>query len=201
VPLESLSALPAWLIFGVVGGLGASALVGGVFYFGDRLFPPAEQTHSYSYDGTARRRDEIREYLRLIDEPFKENQLINGNQVAFYLPPRDVAITFNVASYFGLQSTDTYVILCEHEMPGHQIGRRLPFEVPTVTVRPPSGNEVEAAFDQLGIDQSATEAEIKKAYRGLVKEVHPDQGGTQAEFTQVQEAYTTALNHAEPATA
>lgn len=46
-------------------------------------------------------------------------------------------------------------------------------------------------YDALGITRDATEAEIKKAYRALVKEFHPDTGnpGDVARFHAIQRAY------------
>jgi len=46
-------------------------------------------------------------------------------------------------------------------------------------------------YDTLGVARDATEAEIKKAYRALVKEVHPDSGnpGDVARFHAIQHAY------------
>lgn len=46
-------------------------------------------------------------------------------------------------------------------------------------------------YDTLGVTRDATEAEIKKAYRALVKEVHPDSGnpGDIARFHAIQHAY------------
>lgn len=45
------------------------------------------------------------------------------------------------------------------------------------------------ALDVLGLSPGASDAEIKDAYRGLVTEVHPDQGGSREEFEEVQQAY------------
>lgn len=44
-------------------------------------------------------------------------------------------------------------------------------------------------FDVLGIDDDADADAIKQAYRNRVKEVHPDRGGTIAEFQLVRRAY------------
>ena len=53
-------------------------------------------------------------------------------------------------------------------------------------------------YDVLGVARGATEAEIKKAYRALVKEVHPDSGtpGDVDRFRALQTAYET-LSHPE----
>jgi hypothetical protein len=46
----------------------------------------------------------------------------------------------------------------------------------------------------LGLSWPCTVAEVKQAYRRLVKQAHPDGGGTQDEFLALQEAYEQALN-------
>lgn len=44
-------------------------------------------------------------------------------------------------------------------------------------------------YDTLGIPRSASQEEIKKAYRKLAMQHHPDRGGDQEKFTEVQKAY------------
>lgn len=48
-------------------------------------------------------------------------------------------------------------------------------------------------YELLGVSRDATEAEIKKAYRALVKEVHPDSGnpGDVERFREIRKAYET----------
>lgn len=41
----------------------------------------------------------------------------------------------------------------------------------------------------LGLEQNASRAAIKQAYRRRVLETHPDKGGKESEFRIVQEAY------------
>lgn len=43
----------------------------------------------------------------------------------------------------------------------------------------------------LGIDKNASQSDIKKAYRKLVLEAHPDKGGDKELFQQIQNAYET----------
>lgn len=44
-------------------------------------------------------------------------------------------------------------------------------------------------YDRLGLSPFTTQAEIKAAYRKLVKSVHPDAGGGADEFAKIQQAY------------
>jgi molecular chaperone DnaJ len=44
-------------------------------------------------------------------------------------------------------------------------------------------------YDTLGVAKNASADEIKKAYRKLAREHHPDQGGDEAKFKEIQGAY------------
>ena len=45
-------------------------------------------------------------------------------------------------------------------------------------------------YEALGVDKTANKSEIKKAYRELALENHPDRGGTEERFKQINEAYS-----------
>lgn len=50
--------------------------------------------------------------------------------------------------------------------------------------------EIEQAYRILGVPKGAPEAEVRTTYRRLAKELHPDGGGSAAEFRLIEEAFT-----------
>jgi len=234
-----------WLVTGIVMGGVAVVLVAGVFLASQRLFPDPRNRERQSEDdhGENRRRAEIRYYLEAIGEPYEEDVEVAGHSVAFFLPDRDVVVTFDARAFLELRDTDYESVLCEHEMPGTHLGDRLPFETPTIGVDgedrrgdAPGGatgagdrnrrtaregtdgdehrrqaragarggssqrlthEEVAASFAALGLPVTASEQEVKEAYRRRAKEIHPDHGGDEEAFRNLQEAYDAARNHAE----
>jgi hypothetical protein len=194
---EWLTLLPPWLLAGVSMGVVVALLVAGIFVAGDRLFPSPPTDRRRRIDGTDRRRAEIRQYLGSIGERYVEDATVHEDTVAFYLPERRVAITFDPQAYFRIERAGTDAVLCEHEMPGSQLGRRLPFDVPEVPDASASDASVSAAFSQLGLRPTADAEAVRAAYRRRVKDVHPDQGGDSEAFRRLRDAYTTAKEHAD----
>jgi DnaJ-domain-containing protein 1 len=185
--------VPHWVVLGVGIGLTASLCAACLFYVGTRWFP-GETTTATREAGDDRRRMEIRDYLDAIDEPYAEDHPIEDVTVAFYLPGRDVAITFDPRAFYRLERAPTEAVLVEHELPGVHLGSRLPFETPEVDFGTDEA-EIEpydAAFEVLGVPADASEDQVRRAYRRRAKETHPDQGGDEAEFRRVREAYTAA---------
>jgi hypothetical protein len=190
---------PEWLVLGLVLGVAGSLVVAALFVLANRVFPAERPNRQATDGGEMRRRAELREYLAAIDEQFAENHFVEGQHVAFYLPKRDVAITFDARAYYRIERSPTVPVLVEHEMPGAYLGARLPFETPEVDLGPDPEDEPHPtvqAFDELGLTQNASLDDVKAAYRERVKEVHPDHGGNEDEFKRVREAYTTAKQHA-----
>ena len=208
VVVELLFALPRWLYLGVAAGAVMSLCVVVTFLVGGRVFfdgeTDADDRDRHSERSTeAIRRAEIREYLDRIDERFVENADVDGNRVAFFLPTRDVAVTFDARTFLALEATPTHAILAEHEMPGVALGNRLPFETPEPSVDDDPTDDpderlppADAAYRVLGLPSGADAEAVRCAYRRRVKEVHPDHGGDEEEFQRVQEAYDTAKRHA-----
>ncbi|MFC4247501.1 J domain-containing protein [Natribaculum luteum] len=199
MPTDVVDAIPPVVLTGLALGAIFTVFAAGLFFVGERLFPNRSPGSERTYSSEDRRRVEIREYLQRIGERFAEDHPIAGESVEFYLPERDVAVTFDAHAFFRIQNaTDTYPILVEHEMPGSHLGRRLPFEVPEVGPDPMDFQErTRLAFEALGLPTTADRDEIKSAYRERVKEVHPDHGGDEESFRRVQEAYVTAKEHAD----
>jgi hypothetical protein len=178
-----------------------TVLVATLFVVAERRYPSPRQRTGRRVSGANRRRTEIREYLAAIGERYAEEHSVAGEAVDFYLPERDVAITFDAAAFFRIQRTETHPILFEHEMPGHHLGRRLPFETPAVSLGENDGGSdpaetIRSSFRSLGVSLGASGEEVRRAYRDRVKEVHPDHGGDEKEFRRLREAYVTAKEHA-----
>jgi hypothetical protein len=174
---------------------GVTVVGAALFVVGERLFPTEPVAGASQRSGEWKRRREIREYLRAIGEPFAEDHFVAGRHVAFYLPQRDVAITFDAPAYFRIRNSETFAVLAEHEMPGAALGGRLPFDTPDpeeLFEDPDEEQTVEDAFETLGVSRGASDAELKSAYRERVKEAHPDHGGDKEAFEQVREAYAAA---------
>ncbi|QHS17282.1 J domain-containing protein [haloarchaeon 3A1-DGR] len=217
--VDTLPPLPAWLLIGIGVGTLATGGVVALFYFGDRLLPAGADAAAAgaSIDGDARRRTEIRSYLSAIDERFREDHSVDGDPVDFYLPDREVAITFDAQQFFRLERAGIAAVLCEHELPGRGLGDRLPFDTPETesasesargragggfgtegafgTADKPGADPVAAAFAELELPRSTDEDAVKRAYRERVKDVHPDQGGDEEAFRRVREAYATATEY------
>ena len=208
VVVELLFALPRWLYLGVAAGAVMSLCIVVTFLVGGRVFfdgeTDADDRDRHSERSTeAIRRAEIREYLDRIDERFVENADVNGNRVAFFLPTRDVAVTFDARTFLALEATPTHAILAEHEMPGVALGNRLPFETPEPSVDDDPADDpderlppADAAYRVLGLPSGADAEAVRRAYRRRVKQAHPDHGGDEEEFRRVQEAYDTARRYA-----
>jgi hypothetical protein len=188
-----------WLVAGLLLGGALSVLVGAAFVVGQRLYPDATQAANRRTSGEARRRTEIREFFDAIGEPYVENRSIAGQPVAFYLPERDVAITFDVEAFFRIRRTGRVAILYEHEMPVGHLAARLPFEVPEITrpSRTDGRDSVRTAFETLEVPVGVGPDRIDEAYRDRIKESHPDHGGDEAEFRRVREAYAVAKEYAD----
>jgi len=195
---EWVQLVPPWLLAGAAMGAVTVVLVAGIFVVGGRLFPSPPTERGPRVDGTDRRRAEIRRYLGSIGERYVEDAAVHDDTVAFYLPDRKVAITFDPQAYFRIERAGTDAVLCEHEMPGHQLGRRLPFETPNGGgSAATSSARIGTAFARLGLPPTADADEVKRAYRRQVKNVHPDHGGDSESFKRLQDAYATAKEHAD----
>lgn len=192
-----VSAFPPWLINGILLGLAAAGTVLLIYVVGLRYLDDVPiPTPS---DPNKVRRAEIRAYLAAIGEPAIERAIVAGEEVAFWLPDRDLAITFAAETYFTLEERNIATVLVEHEVPGYQIGARLPFDTPPLHRRTDGvDDDARWASSTLGVEPDADVAEIDAAYRERVLEAHPDRGGSRDELSDVLRAYEV-LTEATPA--
>lgn len=58
----------------------------------------------------------------------------------------------------------------------------------TMNLRSFSGTQ-EDYYKLLGVEKSSSDKDIKKAYKKLTLQHHPDKGGSPEEFKKIQEAY------------
>ncbi|WP_079988859.1 DnaJ domain-containing protein [Halosegnis longus] len=203
---DIVAATPEWVRLGLAAGGVATVAIAGIFIAGVRLFPTEPRQSDRQFDGDGRRRGEIRAYLDSIGERYVEDHAVAEESVAFYLPARDVAITFDPRTFYRLGETQTHPVLVEYEMPSVNLGYRLPFVTPEPErdrdrreqyqreMAESAGDHrpTRDAYETLGVPATASETEIRTAYRNRVKEVHPDHGGDEESFRRVQEAYATA---------
>ena len=49
-------------------------------------------------------------------------------------------------------------------------------------------------YDVLGVNEQSTSADITKAFKDLAKKHHPDRGGDEAKFKEINEAHDTLKN-------
>lgn len=59
-------------------------------------------------------------------------------------------------------------------------------------------NKISNPYEILGIQPGASDTDIKKAYRDLARKAHPDKGGTEEEFKEINEAYTQIMKGEDP---
>lgn len=185
--------LPSWLIDGVLLGLVAAAGVLGVYLIGMRWFDLGQPARD-QYDPDGLRRAEVRAYLIAIGETAVESLEIGGIPTDFWLPKRQVAITFDADAYFRLRDAGVTAVLLEHEVPGDRIGPRLPFETPSLSGSSGQTPGDRWAYETLRVSTGATEEAIDRAYRARIKAVHPDQGGDADELIAVIRAYEHLSN-------
>lgn len=217
--VDTLLALPRWVYVGLAAGAVASVAVAAAFLLAPRAVPDDRAERGTVRSSETRRRREIARYLDAIGEAYETDAEVAARTVAFLLPARDVAVTFDARTYYALEGTPTHPVLVEHEMPGVALGHRLPFETPAPSDGSADGSadvgagpggrdpvdaggssgtvgHAEAAYAVLGLPNGAGEDDVRRAYRTRVKEVHPDHGGDEAEFHRVREAYRTAREDA-----
>ena len=57
---------------------------------------------------------------------------------------------------------------------------------------------MESHYEALGLSPTADEQEVRRAYRALLKDYHPDQGGSRANFLRIKNAYEEIIGEQAP---
>ncbi|MDN6280059.1 MAG: molecular chaperone DjiA [Psychroflexus sp.] len=130
---------------------------------------------------------------------------ISADRICAYLRPRlSYEVRLQVLHFlFNIANADQHVseseaqiikVIAQHLRVGHQ-----DFE----SIKAMFFKSADDAYKILEIEKSATDAEVKKAYRTMAKKFHPDKlqhmdeayrKGAQEKFTKVQEAYEKLQN-------
>lgn len=130
--------VPEWLFIGLAYVAGATVLAIAAFALTDLEAPswllrevPSPGSAAARSAGSWRQRATVRQYLDTIGESFIEDDVVEGVHCAFYLPDRDVAVTFDPGTYQALRTSATFVVFLEGGFSGFDLGERLPFDTPS----------------------------------------------------------------------
>ncbi|WP_028377212.1 TerB family tellurite resistance protein [Leeuwenhoekiella sp. MAR_2009_132] len=146
-------------------------------------------------------KDRANATFRTFNEVIKKRE-INVERICTYLTQRtrrEVRLQI-VHFLFGIAQADGTVSTSEvnqiSQIAGYLMLSRGEFE----SIKAMFFKNAESAYKILEIEKSATDAEVKKAYRNMAKKYHPDKlqhmdeayrQGAEEKFTKVQEAYET----------
>ena len=146
-------------------------------------------------------KDRANATFRTFNEVIKKRE-INVQRICTYLTQRTrrevrlqiVHFLFSIAQADGTVSTSEVEQISQ--IAGYLLLSRGEFE----SIKAMFFKNAESAYKILEIEKSATDAEVKKAYREMAKKYHPDKlqhmdeayrQGAEEKFTKVQEAYET----------
>ena len=156
-PLAPFAGVPDWFLLGLLLGAAFTVIVATAFLVGELLVDDSTTGSDGDHvDGERLRNERIRRYLEAIDERYVEGHGIEGHDVAFFLPDRGVAVTFDPRAFFALADTDVRAILCEDEMPAEHLGSRLPFETPSSGLQSERSSKIRSErFSGVGAERSS----------------------------------------------
>jgi DnaJ-domain-containing protein 1 len=124
-------------------------------------------------------------------KPNQVYKVLETNEV-FVIEPSDEE-TFSVDPV----SKDVFIIDSDQSEQGETFTMNTPQEN-GVEFAPDSSYsfviEPEKEYKILGLETDATDAEVKKRYRDLIKQNHPDKGGDPKEFMKIRKAYTKIMD-------
>jgi hypothetical protein len=123
-------------------------------------------------------------------------------------PPMDDSMVANVALLIdeaGQEALDRQLELLDEEFEGQLtfrcVGPLPPYSFATVEVEVPSFEAIDEARHHLGLGETATPGEIRRAYHLLAAQLHPDHNpddpGAEARMTELTQAYELLTAYAE----
>ncbi|MSP24049.1 MAG: J domain-containing protein [Myxococcales bacterium] len=94
-------------------------------------------------------------------------------------------------AWLGKPKSDAPVATPVNVRPQPTVSRMEP--VPSTAAASAAPSAEPSCFSVLGVEEHASETELRRRFRALAKHMHPDRGGSPDEFVAINRAYVSAL--------